>query len=819
MSFAFVRSPNRSTVRFGALCCALAVAGLALIHVAGSRPVPDNDWVDALFILAVLAIFVAAESSQLHVEMRQHTLSASASDLPLVLGLFLLDPWWLLFARITAGVLVFVATRRSPAKSVFNLCLFTAEVGLGAALFEALQVGAGTHPRDWASAYAVILTLNVVLTFVVVAAMSVLGTRPRRRDVAGMLASVSLSGVMSTTLALMALVVLAASLGGLVLLAVFVLVAALAHRAYYRLLRRHTDLGQLFAFTQTLGAAQTTDDVVTALLQRARDLLRAESAVLRLPPEYEGDTLLIPVSEPLIVPRGTRDPVLRQWLESQGLREALLVPLYDHDEVLGVLQVSNRLGQTSTFDRDDLSLLQTLAAHAEAIWHSGRLLEQLRHDAHHDGLTGLPNRNHFRTALESLLNTVATRESTRTSDGAGPAVLLLDLDRFKEVNDTLGHPVGDELLRLVAHRIVEHVVPGSVVARLGGDEFAILTPIDPSGLPGVDIAAAIRRGLTGPFEVQGTILEVGASIGVAVIPADGHDASTLLQHADVAMYAAKRLPTGVARYEADDDRSSLHLLAMAGELRRALEGGSMVMHLQPQARLPHGRIVCLEALARWNHPSRGILMPDEFIPLAEQTGLIGKLTHVALVQALAMCRTWLPTSPQVNVAVNLSPRQLLDLELPETVSGLLQRYGVPPHRLTLEITETSIMTDPVAAAAALSQLRDLGVRLALDDFGTGHSALAYLRQLPLDEVKIDKSFVMAMTTDASARAIVHAIIDLAHTLGLIVVAEGVEDEVTRQLLVGFGCDIMQGYLLSRPLPPREVAPWLVGNQTRSPVAP
>ena len=819
MAFAFVRSPSRSTVRFGALCCALAAAGLTLVQFGEPTSVPGNDWVDALLILAVLAIFVAAESSQLHVEMRQHTLSVSVSDLPLVLGLFLLDPWWLLFARLTAGALVFVVTKRSPAKSGFNLCLFTAEVGLGVALFEALQVGSGTHPRDWAFAYAVILALNVTLTFVVVVAMSILGTRPKSREIASMLASVSLSGVMSTTLALMAIVVLDASLGGLALLAVFVLVAALAHRAYYRLLRRHTDLGQLFAFTQTLGAAQTTDDVVAALLQRARDLLRAESAVLRLPPEYKEDMLLIPVSQPLIVPKGTRDPVLRRWLASQGLRDALLVPLYDNDEVLGVLQVSNRLGQTSTFDRDDLSLLQTLAAHAEAIWHSGRLLEQLRHDAHHDGLTSLPNRSYFRTALESLLNTVATQESTLTSDSAYPAVLLLDLDRFKEVNDTLGHQVGDDLLRLVAHRIVEHVVPGCVVARLGGDEFAILTPINPSGPSGVDIAAAIRRGLTGPFEVQGTILEVGASIGVAVIPADGHDASTLLQHADVAMYAAKRLPTGVARYEANDDRSSLHLLAMAGELRRALEGGNIVMHLQPQARLPHGGVVCLEALARWNHPSRGQLMPDEFIPLAEQTGLIGRLTHVALVQALAMCRMWLPTSPQVNVAVNLSPRQLLDLELPSTVAALLQRYGVPPHRLTIEITETSIMTDPVAAAAALSQLRDLGIRLALDDFGTGHSALAYLQQLPLDEVKIDKSFVMAMTTDASARAIVHAITDLAHTLGLIVVAEGVEDEVTRQLLVGFGCDIMQGYLLSRPLPPREVASWLVANQAHSPVAP
>ncbi len=820
MSIALDSTPNRRTLRFGALCCALAATGLILLLLAAPTSAPPTGWTDALLILAVLGIFVAAESSQIHVEVRQHTLSVSVSDLPLVLGLFLLDPWWLLIARLVSAVLVFVATRRSPIKSAFNLCMYTAEVGLGVALLRALQVGDGTTVSDWAAAYVVVHVLSALMSLAIVAAMSLLGTRPTHREIPSMIASVSLSAVMSTTLALMAIVVLETSLAGLVLLVVMAGAAALIHRAYYRLLRRHTDLGQLFAFTQTVGAAQTTDDVVATLLQRARDLLRAESAVLRLPPEPLDAALSIPAGEPLIVPRGTRDPLLRQWLASEDLRDALLVPLRDRDEVLGVLQVSNRLGQTSTFDRDDLSLLQTLAAHAEVIWNNGRLLEQLRHDAHHDGLTGLPNRAYFRMSLEALLNTVAAAEvATGSSEDTGPAVLLLDLDRFKEVNDTLGHPVGDHLLRLVAQRIVEHVPPETVVARLGGDEFAILVPLGPPGQSGLDVAAAIRSGLTVPFEVQGTYLEVGASIGVAVIPADGRDASTLLQHADVAMYAAKRLPTGVARYESDDDRSSLHLLAMAGELRRALETGSIVMHLQPQTRLPDGKMVCCEALARWEHPSQGTIMPDEFIPLAEQTGLIGKLTHVALVQALTMCHSWLPTSPDVGVAVNLSPRQLLDVELPATVSELLQTYDVPPQRLTLEITESTIMTDPEAAAVALSRLRNLGVRLSIDDFGTGYSALSYLQRLPLDELKIDKSFVMAMATDAGARAIVHAIIDLAHTLGLSVVAEGVEDEGTRQLLVGFGCDVMQGYLLSPPLSPPNVATWLERHLTQSQVAP
>jgi diguanylate cyclase (GGDEF)-like protein len=379
--------------------------------------------------------------------------------------------------------------------------------------------------------------------------------------------------------------------------------------------------------------------------------------------------------------------------------------------VLGVLQVSNRLGEASAFGRDDLQLLQTLAAHTEVIWHNGRLLEQLRHDAHHDSLTGLGNRSRFRAALNAHLSSLPAADQETDASVARAAVLLLDLDRFKEVNDTLGHPVGDELLRLVARRVVEYVPPEATVVRLGGDEFAVLLPHVTDERPGADVAAAIRGGLTGPFEVQGTRLEVGASIGVAVIPDDGRDASTLLQHADVAMYVAKRLTSGVARYETHDDRSSVHRLAMAGDLRRAMAEGQVVMHMQPQTSLETGRVVCWEALARWERPGGGTVMPDEFIPLAEQTGLIGALTHVALVQALRLCSSWLDTSPDMGVAVNLSPRQLLDPELSSTVSEVLEASGVPARLLTLEITETSIMTDPTAAAAALGTLRELGVRL------------------------------------------------------------------------------------------------------------
>ncbi len=805
-----VSAPQVGVARlFIVLCWALALLGLALT-VTTAEPPDGAQEHRTVLLLGVLVAYLVADSSQIHVNVRQHVLSVALSDLPLVVGLLLLDHRWLLAARLLSAVSVFVLQRRAVSKSVFNLCLFAAEIGLGSMLVGLLPITDAATPGQWVATYLLVLTVASVVALVIGLAIRLLGTHLAARDLAVLLVSGWGSALLGTTLALIALLVLGTSIAGLALLTVLFVVAALSHRAYGRLLRRHTDLGQLFSFTQTVGAAQTTDDVVTTLRERARALLRAESAVL-LRLDDEPPPLLPDVGDAaLIVARDTRDPRLRAWLSATGLKDALLVPLQDQGRVFGVLQVSNRTDQTSTFGFEDLRLLQTLAAHAELIWDKGKLVDQLRFDAHHDSLTGLGNRTHFRLALDGRLAAHA-----RSTNDVGTAVLLLDLDRFKDVNDTLGHPVGDRLLRKVAERITELVPVGSVVARLGGDEFAVLLP--DGGEDGVEVAQAVRAGLSQPYVVQSTSLEVGASIGVAVLGEDGEDASTVLQHADVAMYAAKRLAQGVARYAAEDDRSSVDQLAMAGDLRRGLESGQVEMHLQPQSH-PSGRpLVSFEALARWNHPTRGLVMPDDFIPLAEQTGLINQLTYVALSGALTACATWRSRWPDVGVAVNLSPRQLLDPELPPAIAALLQQHPVAPRLLTLEITEGSLLVDSTAAARALAQLRELGVRLSIDDFGTGYSALAYLQRLPIDELKIDKSFVLAMTTDDSARAIVRAIIDLAHTLGLSVVAEGVEDEATRALLAGFGCDLVQGFWLSQPLSPQALPGWLRQRQSGSAV--
>ncbi len=790
--------------------CLLAAAGLEILSLSAAPPV---ERFPAVAILAIVVLFGLAESSQIHLEVRRQTFSVSISELPLVLGLFLLPPGWLLLARLVPAAAVFLVRRTEPAKALFNLGLFTAEVGTASFIFSALTPGTRLDVREWVAAYLAIGAVDVVGPAAVVAAMRLLQGRPQLRRV---LPPVVLAGLLNATMALVALLVLSVNSAAAVLLAVVAGVITVCYRGYNRLLRQHADLGQLFAFTRTVGTAESSDEMVTRLLVQARELLQAETAVLKLPPEDRSLSAAAadwPSSLPLAIPRTTKDPLLRAWLTQNGLRDALLVPIRDQDQLVGVLQVANRLGAMSTFTGDDLRLLQTLVAHAELIRNNGRLVDQLRHDAHHDGLTGLANRNHLLMRLQDRLGAgfadgVATPGQLSTEPGIEAAVLLLDLDRFKEVNDTLGHPVGDQLLRQVACRLEEQLPDGALVARLGGDEFAVLLPHCASAAEATRVAQQARLALGRVFEVAGTSLEVGASVGVALIPRDGQDSASVLQHADVAMYAAKRSDAGVALYRADDHHSALHRLSLARDLRHAAENGQLTVHYQPKLSLHSGELAGCEALVRWQHPDRGLVMPDEFVPIAEQTGMIGALTREVLHQALQQCAEWRHQRPDTGVAVNLSARGLLDPDLCAVVAAELTDSDVPPPLLTLEITESSVMNDFDTALAALQQLHDLGVRLSVDDFGTGYSSLAYLQRLPVHEVKIDKSFVIPMSVSPSAAAIVRAIIDLAHNLGLSVVAEGVEDERSRSALTMMGCDSMQGYLLSRPLPAAQLVRWL-----------
>ena len=382
----------------------------------------------------------------------------------------------------------------------------------------------------------------------------------------------------------------------------------------------------------------------------------------------------------------------------------------------------------------------------------------------------------------------------------------MDLDRFKDINDALGHDTGDEVLRLVARRIRAALDEHATVGRLGGDEYAVVLPHIRDVDAAVALAHEIRSRLSAPLPVAGMALEVGGSIGIALAPTHGTDAATLMKRADIAMYEAKG-GQGVGVYEVEDDDFSVRRLELAGALRRAIDDGELMVYYQPKARLSDGAIIGAEALVRWQHPEYGMLPPDDFISIAERSGLIGSLTNFVLRRAIAQCRSWHARGWDLNVAVNLSVVGLIDVDLPEAIDGMLRVAGLDPSYLTMEITESSIM-DTGRTVAAIERLARLGVRLSIDDFGTGYSSLSYLQKLPVHEVKVDKSFVMSMSNKPSDAAIVKSIVDLAHNLDLKTVAEGVEDSASWQRLERMGCDIAQGYYMSRPIPGDAFDEWL-----------
>ena len=434
-----------------------------------------------------------------------------------------------------------------------------------------------------------------------------------------------------------------------------------------------------------------------------------------------------------------------------------------------------------------LSLVALLFLPLYAIHRGGTAAIAKEHQAVHDGLTGLPNRILFRERVEEAIR------------GESCTVMLMDLNHFKEINDTLGHHQGDRLLQEVAARLAATLRDGDTVARLGGDEFGILL----HGAVGPGHADAVAESLLArlrePFVVDATTLQVGGSIGLARHPEHGSDVETLIQRADIAMYAAKAASSGHATFEPSQDHHSPRRLTLAAELRGAIERGDLVLAYQPKADLRTGRIVGVEALARWEHRELGTVDPAEFVPIAEQTGLIIALTTSVLRTALERVAAWRALGHDLSIAVNLSARSFLDARLAEEIPQLLAEHDVPPACLELEITESMLMHDPDRARHTLDRLAAIGVGLSVDDFGTGYSSLAHLKRLPVDTIKIDKSFVLDMHEDEADEAIVRSTIELAHNLGMRVVAEGVESAATWLRLASLGCDLAQGFHLARPL--------------------
>ncbi len=614
------------------------------------------------------------------------------------------------------------------------------------------------------------------------------------------------------------------------LAALAVLAPAVIARAVYGLLRDArsalTRVEALYGFTKELEGSGSEAGTAEAILDRVRELLRvraAEVTILTADGWWRSTNPGIGNAR-VHTTRGTGRPVeveamvagalisrnlaagspLGDQLAERRLGDAMLAPLRVEDtNLVGTLTVADRLGG-APFSPDDLRLLETVANHAAMSLSNSRLVDQLRWDSTHDRLTGLVNRDHFNELIAELPTSCA--------------VLLVDLDRFKEINDTLGHGCGDDLLRAVAARLSTNSSVGSVVARLGGDEFGVLLPATGSG-DAAQAAAALLTSLEQPFDVDGLELEVTASVGVAVgdgtTVGDGAalrngraDATRLLQQADVAMYTAKSRHSGWEQYSVDHDYHNPRRLALAGELRRAIRRGELEVHYQPKARLGSVSTCGVEALVRWQHPRYGLLGPDSFVAVAEGAGLIKPLTLFVLRQAAAQQRELRRMGFDLGVAVNLSVRSVLDVNLPDQVAAVIAAHQMRACDLTLEITEGSIMADPARTIGILGRLSELGVQIALDDFGTGYSSLAYLKRLPADEVKIDRSFTAGVVVNNRDEAIVASTIGLAHHLGLRVVAEGVEDGATWSRLTDLGCDQAQGYYVSPPLTPPGLRSWL-----------
>ena len=775
---------------------------------------------DGLSWWLLIPAFTAAELVAVHVQARRESLSVSFTEIPLVVGLVFLAPWALVAARVVGSGAGLLYLRQPPLKLFFNAALFALEATLAATLY---QWALGGSDPAGARGLLVALATVAMTDLVSAAALSlVIWLKVGEYDEGVLREAVSsglVAAVTNTSVGLLVVVLVATSPTALGLLLVVVLTLAVAYRGYADLSRGHARLEALYRFTRRVQTQDGTSSITGTVLRQARDILAAESAELHVMPDGEGPGASFRLVDdddqveqhPLAVsswscPALSGSAVLGQHGdEAAGTRTtAMAAPLEVDGGVVAVLTVSGRPHHLGDFTHDDLRLFESLANHASVALHKSRLLDQLRdevdtqeHLSLHDALTGLPNRRHALRALSHAL-----------SQPSGTAVLVLDLDGFTQINDALGYAVGDEVLREAGRRLLSRHTGTGRVARLGNDEFVVILSDVVDAPDAVHRAQEVLDVVGAAFRTGGLDVDIRASAGLATSFTPGTDASLLLQRADAALYTAKNDRSTLGVWDEATEGDGVRRLALLAGLRAAISAGSLQVHFQPKVDPGTGRAVGAEALVRWRHPELGQVGPDEFIPLAEHSGLIHPLTTLVLDSALAHCAFWRRTHPSFNVAVNLSTRSLLDADLVGTISCALTRAGVPPHALTLEITETAVMTDVEQALLVLRSLRGLGVKLSVDDYGTGQSSLAYLKNLPVHEVKVDKSFVQGITTDPGDAAIVRSTIDLAHQLGLLVVGEGVEDVATLDLLAAWGCDTVQGFYVSRPLAPDVLTGWL-----------
>ena len=828
------------SVASGAFVAGLVlVAGMAGAAVVYTAPVTP-DLGTLLGGLALATAFEVARRLAIEVEVRRDTARIAPTEIPLVIGLLFLPGPVVLSAYVGVVVIARLIRRDTWPKLLFNISYATLTVALTDLSARLVFQPAWPGMPQWSAVLGGFVIAHAV-TACSAWAFFVLLDRRRPGESARPVVHIYLTGLLNAALGLAAAEIVLTVPWGALLVGLLVVIVVAVYRAYYGLLRDQRDLGVLNDLSLRVAAAgkdeedgqpKSGEDGWSAAIELAREQLNATRVVLHWTPgEGQPHTVVAgrPLPRPLsqsdvavltpanqqagtgqvlhLLERGC-DPAICHALTARSAAEVLVVPLRGANRLLGIIEVHDRQSRLRGFGAADVRLVETLASHLTTALDNRRLLARLRHDAYHDSLTNLRSRLGFREAATEVLH----------SDSGSCAVIVVDLQLVSSVNDALGHVWGDRVLVGAGERLRRTLPAWALTARIDGDTFAALL-VDVDSQRAVQVAEQVRAVLSQPYPVDKLAVECSAVAGVALTEIEStRDADTLLQRADMALRAARCADETVRCYVPSMGQLLLRRFQLVTQFRHALDAGQFDVHFQPQLALASRQVTGVETLVRWHHPELGMLDPEEFVAIVEATGLIDPLTDFVLDRSLQQCRTWLDRGLSLSVAVNLSVRNLADTAFPSRVADALARHQVSPALLCLELTESAVMSDPERAMPVLRELHGLGVRIAVDDFGTGYSSLAYLRRLPVDEVKIDKSFVLGLASDLGDLAVVRAIVDLGHSLGLIVIAEGVEQEVTRDQLAEMGCDVAQGFLISRPLRADRFDAWLAARTVCAPGA-
>jgi diguanylate cyclase (GGDEF)-like protein len=781
------------------------VAGVFLAH--GRHAILSDAHIP---VWAVAGAFAIAVYIVVDISTEREKISLNVAELPLVFALFFLTPLATVGAIVGGATITMILSwRQRGVKLVFNIAQFAMQALIAVLVFRLVLGHADPiSARAWIATVVATLASDVV-SIVLVASAVWLHSRSFQRDVTLWTMATSGIAVMAkSSIALLGVLVIQLNVGdALVLVFVVTAVMFLCFRAYAFLYLRYRRVEMLYRFTGAIAGAVGSIELAERVVHEARDLLRAEAVEFVL---QEPSGLIVTVDDTnRVSQRVPADEDVAAAMDTllalHGESYALITRL-GGDERIGWLAVLRGIDD-EPFDKADRRLFEALANHTSVAVKNVHLLDEVsaaarqrEHRALHDALTELPNRVHLTEVLSNAIDAAGTGERV--------ALLTIGLDDFREVNETLGHEHGDTVLREVASRLRDLSQGDWTAARLGGDEFAILVP--DAGAVG----AAVRIGESvvhafeeQPFHVAGLVIELSVRVGVALTPDHGSSAEEILRRAEIALRTAKVRHAQVNAFLLGDDPHTPRQLVLAHELRRAIESEAIAVYVQPQLDLDTDMVRSVEVLVRWQRDDQ-VVPPDEFIPVAERTGLIRPLTGYVLDRALAHRRQWVAEGYDIDIAVNVSVRDVVDPAFPEEVAVALTRAVCPARALRLEITETQIMAEPQRVAAALRRLAILGVEVSIDDFGTGYSSLSSVRELAVGEVKIDRSFVSNAANDQQDGTLVKSITDLGHGLGLRVVAEGVEDDAALELLRTVGVDAVQGFGISRPIPAVDLPGWI-----------